>query len=106
MEISMPNEMYVDIEKIIEKHAENNEELQQLIVNEGDVVFKEGDVVSCSYTQNKLYEVISIMPDHGPCFKGKVAVYDFEKKLRTTIGEKFLQKVKVNKEAMKILYKS
>ena len=103
METNMAQtEMHFDIEKIIEK----NEELQNFIVNNGDVVFKEGDVVKCSYTQNKLYEVISTMPDDSPCFKGKVAVYDFEKKLRTTIGEKFLQKVKVNKDTMKILYKS
>lgn len=105
----MATEMYVDIEKIIEKHAEENEELQQLILNQGDVIFREGDIVTCSYTQNKLYEVCFMMPEDQPDdspFKNKVSVYDFEKKIRTSIGKKFLKRVKVNKDTMKILYKS
>lgn len=95
-------EMYVDIESIIEKH----EELHAFIVNASEVNFDEGDIVKCSYMKNKFYEVIKTIPEDSDTLAGKVALYDFDKKINTAIGKKFLKKVEVDKNAMKILFKS
>ena len=95
------NEMYVDIEKIIE----GNNELHELIINEGNVEFKSGDIVKCSYIQDKLFEV-KFMMECDKIFKDKVSVSEYGSSKRTAIGKRFLKKVEVNKNTMKILFKS
>lgn len=96
MEINMANsKMTISIEKLIEEH----ETLHKFIVNDGSIKFKKGDIVKCSYIKDKFYEVLQTKTD-------RVILYDLNKRSNANIGNKFIEKVRVNKKTMEILYKS